>query len=77
MQASFLNPPTRLIGQLLILLVIDNTAGFSLFIEEDDAPALRSSPSDDPWMLGQHAPILTPSRMMWYRKIPPGYFQSS
>ncbi|TVY24259.1 AB hydrolase superfamily protein, partial [Lachnellula hyalina] len=63
MKASLLHPPLPITGQLLILPVIDNTAGMSLL-----NPSPSSTTSSDPWHPNLHAPFLTPSRMLWYRK---------
>lgn len=68
MKASLMEPPVELIGQILVLPVIDNTAGFSLPIDGESTNSPSSSLATDPWIVNQHAPFLTPRRMLWYRK---------
>ncbi|TVY44546.1 AB hydrolase superfamily protein [Lachnellula occidentalis] len=72
MKASLLTPPIPIIGQLLILPVIDNTAGTSLSTTTTSSSLTTSESNSnpnpsDPWLLNQHAPFLTPQRMLWYR----------
>lgn len=68
MKASLLNPPVKIRGQMLILPVIDNTAGFSFSSDSNNHIPSVALASGDPWILNQHAPFLTPTRMLWYRR---------
>lgn len=53
MKAALCQPSIPIVFQMLLLPVIDNTA----------------TPDSAHWESKLHAPWLTPSRMMWYRKM--------
>ncbi|TVY58393.1 AB hydrolase superfamily protein [Lachnellula cervina] len=73
MKASLLTPRLPILGQLLILPVIDNTAGASLFNTSTSTSIVttesknKNTNDSDPWIPNQYAPFLTPQRMLWYR----------
>ncbi|KAF4628334.1 hypothetical protein G7Y89_g9825 [Cudoniella acicularis] len=52
MKAALATPPIPIVAQLLVLLVIDNTA----------LPILK------PWITNHLSPFLTPARMLWFRR---------